>query len=121
MQGLFVLLKEVQKNAMGEGWSIYQIERCILKNGKRFNDGSHIIYVNGTYQDESPLEKLMQDFFCTDPSDMNYGILADRVRFFKEIVAKEMLSDGVLLIEKIAKYSKLSVEEVKKLGRGEPA
>jgi len=135
-----------ERDVIGKGWPIYQIERCLLKNGEKFNDGSHIIYVNGTYQDESPLGKLMQDFFCNDPSDMNYGILADRVRFFKETkegvmtmckimedmrseaakersieTAKEMLNDGVLPIEKIAKYSKLSVEEVKKLGRGEPA
>lgn len=25
----------------------------------------------------------MHDFSCTDPSDMNYKILADRVRYFK--------------------------------------
>ncbi len=26
----------------------------------------------------------MQDFFCTDPDDMNYKQLADKVRYFKE-------------------------------------
>jgi len=26
----------------------------------------------------------MHDFSCTDPSDMNYQILADRVRYFKQ-------------------------------------
>ncbi len=64
-----------EKDVIGEGCPIYQVERYISENGKRFNDGSHIIYVNGTYQDESPLGKLMQDFFCTEPKDMNYGVL----------------------------------------------
>lgn len=135
-----------EHDVMGEGWPIYQIERCFLKNGQRFNDGSHIIYVNGAYRDESPIGKLMSDFFCTDPKEMNYGVLAERVSFFKETkegvltmckimedvrneginigrnegkveTAKEMLRDGVPL-EKIAKYSKLSVDEVKKLRDG---
>ncbi len=63
--------------------------------GRNSNDGSHIIHVNGTYQDESPLGKLMQDFFCTEPSGMNYGVLADRVRFFKET------KEGVMTMCKI--------------------
>ena len=28
--------------------------------------------------------KLMHDFFCTDPDDMHYKELADKVRYFKE-------------------------------------
>ena len=30
------------------------------------------------------LGKLMHDFFCTDPDDMHYKELADKVRYFKE-------------------------------------
>lgn len=69
---------------------------------------------------------------------MYYGILADRVRFFKESkegieimcramedmrnqtlkegminVAKKMLEDGTITFEKIAEFVGLSVEEVK--------
>lgn len=40
--------------------------------------------MNGAYRDETPIGKLMHDFSCTNPSDMYYGVLADRVRFFKE-------------------------------------
>ena len=47
-------------------------------------DISHIIYVNSQIKDESALGKLMHDFYCTDPKDMNYKILAERVRYFKE-------------------------------------
>ncbi|MFR3484280.1 MAG: nuclease, partial [Clostridia bacterium] len=98
------------------------------------------LYVNGAYRDESPIGKLMHDFSCTNPSDMYYGVLADRVKFFKESkegiavmckamedmrnqtlkegminVAKRMLADGTLTLEKIAEYAGLSLEEVKKL------
>ncbi len=82
----------------------------------------------------------MHDFSCTNPSDMYYGTLADRVRFFKESKegieimcramedmrnqtlkegainsAKRMLADGILTLEKIAEYAGLSLDEVKKL------
>lgn len=67
-----------------KGEPFYQIERCFVKTGESFEDGAHILYVNGAYQNESPLGKLMHDFACSDPSDMYYDVLADRVRFFKE-------------------------------------
>ena len=63
---------------------IYHIDRVIRETGELFNDKSHIIYVNSKIQDETELGKLMSDFFCTDASDMNYKVLADRVRYFKE-------------------------------------
>ena len=73
-----------ENDVIGLGEAIYEIERCFVKSGKRFGDGSHILYVNGSYRDDSPLGKLMHDFSCTDPSDMCYTVLADRARFFKE-------------------------------------
>lgn len=73
-----------ETDVMEKGLPLYQIERCILETGEIFDDGSHILYVNGAYRDETPIGKLMHDFSCTNPSDMHYEILADRVRFFKE-------------------------------------
>ena len=73
-----------ENDVIGLGEAIYEIERCLVKSGKRFGDGSHILYVNGSYRDDSPVGKLMHDFSCTDPSDMCYNVLADRARFFKE-------------------------------------
>ena len=41
--------------------------------------------MNGADKDASTeLGKLMHDFFCTDPDDMHYKELADKVRYFKE-------------------------------------
>ena len=47
-------------------------------------DEQHIIYVNSQIQDESALGKLMEDFRCTEVKNMNYKVLADRVKYFKE-------------------------------------
>ena len=41
-------------------------------------DGSHIIYVNGKYRGNDEIGKLMYDFSCTNPDDMNYEALANR-------------------------------------------
>lgn len=49
-----------------------------------FNDRAHILYVNGAYRGNTPVVKLMHDFSCTEPADMNYKVLSNRVRFFKE-------------------------------------
>ena len=63
---------------------------------------------------------------------MNYKLMADRTRYLKENpkgvsemcqgmqeekkkAVMRMLSDGMLTIEKIAKYAELSIDEVKKL------
>ena len=35
-------------------------------------------------RDQTPIGKLMYNFACTDPADMYYETLADRVRYFKE-------------------------------------
>ncbi|WP_330611134.1 hypothetical protein [Blautia luti] len=63
---------------------IYHIDRIIQETGEPFGDEAHIIYVNSQIKDETELGKLMYDFSCTDPKDMYYKILADRVRYFKE-------------------------------------
>lgn len=117
---------------------IYHIDRRIEETGELFGDDAHIIYVNGEIKDNTPLGKLMHDFSCTNPEDMNYIELANRARYFKtdkegqssmckiveDIVAKEMreerieiaknlLNNGKLTLEEIAQCSGLTVEEVK--------
>lgn len=129
-----------ENDVMGKGLPLYPIERCFLGTGERFEDGSHILYVNGAYRGDTPIGKLMHDFSCTNAADMYYGTLADRVRFFKESKegieimcramedmrnqtlkegainsAKRMLADGILTLEKIAEYAGLPLDEVKKL------
>lgn len=74
-----------ENDVIGKGQPIYRIERRINDTDELFDDGEHIIYVNGADKDASTaLGKLMHDFFCTDPDDMHYKELADKVRYFKE-------------------------------------
>ena len=69
---------------MNLGFPMYHVERNVQESGELFGDGSHILYVNGAWRDDSPVGKLMHDFSCTDPDSMNYALLADRVRYFKK-------------------------------------
>ncbi len=79
-----------EHDVIGKGRPLYHIGRYIFDTNESFDDGSHILYVNGAYRDETPIGKLMHDFSCTAPDDMYYGELAERVRFFKE--SKEGIS-----------------------------
>ena len=62
---------------------LYHVERMILETQTTFNDGAHILYVNGENRTDTRLGRLMQDFFCTRPENMNYKELAKRVDYFK--------------------------------------
>ena len=134
-----------ENDVVGAGLSLYHVERVIQETGEDFPDGSHIMYVNGSYKnDEDPIGKLMHDFRCTSSADMFYPLLAKQVQYFKETeggreimckafeelaekranekvledrmaIAKRMLADGVLSVEMIAKYSNLSIEVVEEL------
>ena len=53
---------------------MYHVERTFRETGEAFNDGSHIIYVNGSYKNEAtPVGKLMHDFRCTSSDDMFFS------------------------------------------------
>lgn len=93
-------------------------------------------------QDVPDIVKLIHDFNCTDPNQMYFKALADRVRYFKETPegqaeifkmfdeAREEAADARAIkiatsllnttfsIEVIAKYCDLSVEEVQRIKEG---
>ncbi|MDE6887401.1 MAG: nuclease, partial [Eubacterium sp.] len=136
---------EIQRADKGAGrkrarYNSSMMDANLLRKGEDFDDGSHILYVNGEYRDETPIGKLMHDFSCTDPADMYYDKLADRVRFFKEskegvaimckvmedmrtqaalerakTVVYRMLAAGKYSLEEIADMTEVSLDEVKKM------
>ncbi|MBQ2618126.1 MAG: PD-(D/E)XK nuclease family transposase [Oscillospiraceae bacterium] len=139
-----------EHDVMEKDLPLYHIDRMIAETGGLFDDGAHILYVNGAYRDDSPVGKLMHDFSCTNPKDMYYGILADRVRFFKESeegvaimcrameemrnqaleagrkeavleMALRMLHSGRFAFEEIAEITALPLEEVKLLSENKTA
>ena len=95
------------------GLPIYHIDRTVKETGKLFGDESHIIYVNAQIKDESALGKLMYDFSCTNAKDMNYKILADRVRYFKEDVKGVENMCGVLEEMRMEVAREAAIEAVK--------
>ena len=103
---------------------------------EEMKDKEKVLYVNGEYRGESELGKLMHDFNCMEADAVNFELMAERTRYLKENpkgvqemckmmedmrkeslkeVAKRMLADGMLTLEKIAEYAGLSLDEVKKL------
>lgn len=74
-----------ENDVIDKGKPLYRIERRIEETGELFNDGEHIIYVNGADRNgTTELGKLMHDFFYTNPDDMHYQQLAKKTRYFKE-------------------------------------
>ena len=139
-----------EHDVLGKGKPLYRIGRYNFDTNESFDDGSHIVYVNGAYRDDTPVGKLMHDFSCTDPANMHCDVLADRVRFFKEskegisimckvmedmrneslkeggkrekkAVALRMLEMKEFTLEKIAKISELPLDDVKRLQIGQDA
>ena len=90
------------------GKPLYKVRRTFEDTEEVFDDGAHILYVNGECQSESPLGRLMHDFFCSDPNDMYSDVLAERARFFKEDekgvaamckIMEEIYNDGIAIGE----------------------
>ena len=117
---------------------IYPVERYVTIGEEKvlFNDGSHILYVNGKYRGDDEIGKLMHDFSCTNPEDMNFEALAKRARYFKQDekgvavmckimedmrnekakeIAIRMIKAGKMSLEDIADYTELSLDTIKEL------
>ncbi len=74
-----------ENDVLKSGEKIYHIDRVIRETQKLFEDGTHIIYVNGAFKGEKgqPLDDLIHDFFCDKPEEMRHRQLAERVEFLK--------------------------------------
>jgi hypothetical protein len=73
-----------ENDYFGRGKPLYKIERYIEDSYEKINDGSHIIYINGSYVGDDSIGKLIHDFKCKKSKDMYYAELADGVKHFKE-------------------------------------
>lgn len=125
-----------ENDVIGKNKPIYHIDRYIREIEEYFNDGSHIIYVNASYKDDTELGKLMHDFSVVEPEDMNFKVLAGVTGYYKKDkegiqamckamedmitddrkeTALRMLEDEELSKEKIAKYLNLPLEVVEEL------
>ncbi|MBE5956885.1 MAG: hypothetical protein E7253_10585 [Lachnospiraceae bacterium] len=119
----------------GHNLPVYYIERVNLQTGDMFHDQAHIVYVNGSYQEDDPIGRLMHDFSCPNPDNMYYKLLADKTKKYKdldergenmgyiqeireeerEIIAVRLLKKGMLTIEEIAECAEISCERIREL------
>ena len=123
----------------GEKQPIYSVQNIITTTGKPFDDGTHILYVNGEYRGDSEIGKLMHDFNCTQADDMIFPLMAEKTRYLKENpkgvseVCKQMedlrnesifegkiltlidlVEDGTLTLDKAAAKAGMTVTQFKK-------
>ena len=97
------------KDVLGEGEQLYQIERVIRKSGNLFKDGSHILYFNTARQDDNAFGKLARDFKEANPKEIQSEVLSHRVASLKEgKLDREGEKKMNVLLEK---YRKKAVEE----------
>ena len=134
-----------ENDVLGGGKDVYEIERTIRQmRGKKFGDGTHIIYVNGATRSETEIGKLVHDLLCRDAAEMYFDLLRKRVSEFKNseegrhymckameriksegkregkretmlAMAKRLLANGKLMLKEIAECTGLSLVQVKKL------
>lgn len=83
LQGNYVIFI-TRGDPLGDKLPIYHISRNIEETNKKFEDETHIIYVNALNQDDTALGRLMRDLNCKRADDMYSKVLADRVRELKE-------------------------------------
>jgi hypothetical protein len=108
-----------QTDIFGHGLPIYTINRHFEEIEDLFDDGSHIIYVNGSYKGDDAIGRMMHDFGCKDSKDIYYPELAKGVKHFKEEGGRKIMCEAV---EKYAesyaeKYAEKCVKESKREDR----
>ena len=79
-----IIIFITEEDVLGYGLPIYHVHRTIEENNQIFDEGSEIIYVNASIQEESALGRLMHDFQCRETREMHYEFLRKRVGYFKE-------------------------------------
>lgn len=131
-----------ENDVMKGNHPIYPVERYVTigENKVLFGDGSHILYVNGKYRGNDEIGKLMYDFSCANPDDMNYEVLAKKAQYFKQDekgvaamckimedmrneavqnkakkTAVHLIKLGKMSLEEIAEATELSLDTVKEL------
>mgnify|MGYP002508875952 CR=1 FL=1 len=121
---IFITENDVMKGSQ----PIYPVERYVTigENKVLFGDGSHILYVNGQYRGNDEIGKLMHDFSCTNPNDMNFEALAEKARYYKQDekgvavmckIMEDMRNEAALdnakeTAERLIKKGKMTLEDI---------
>ena len=95
-----------ETDIFGHGLPIYTINRHFEEIDDEFDDGSHIVYVNGSYKGDDAVGRLMHDFGCKKSKDIYYPELAKGVKHFKEEEGGRKV-----MCEAVEKYAKSYAEK----------
>lgn len=102
-----------QTDIFGHGLPFYTVNRHFEETDDKFDDGSHIVYVNGSYKGDDAVGRLMHDFGCKKSKDIYYSELAKGVKHFKEEGGRKAMCEAV---EKYAeKRAAIKVKEERNL------
>lgn len=127
----------IDVHSLKAGQDFHELPECYVIF-VTLNDGSHIIYINGSAKDDgTEICKLIHDLRCTKADEMYFPRLAARVKFLKEdeegitmvsdyfeelqkkaveqekeSIAIQLLRLGKLTLEEIAKCSGLTLKKV---------
>lgn len=93
-----------ETDTLGYGEAVTAIKRC-CQNGRLFNDGQSIVYVNGEWQSDDDVGHLMSDFKARDASKMYYEVLRRKIQSIKEPML-ESVKEGRMSEETRAILSK---------------
>lgn len=96
-----------QTDIFGHGLPIYTVNRHFEEIEESFDDGSHIVYVNGNYKGDDTIGRLMHDFGCKESKDMYDPEPAKGVRHFKEEGGRKRMCEAV------EKYAEQKAESVR--------
>ena len=132
-----------EQDKFHRGCPVYHAENIIRELNEPLGDGGYIIYVNGEYRNtDTPIGRLMHDFFCTNADDMLDPLLRERVRYLKETeggrehmcqimenriteekieLAKKAIARGKHTLEDIAEDFELPLPIVRELARKQGA
>ena len=133
-----------------KGLPIYHLDRCIRETGEYKDDGSHILFVNASYDSNDRIGELMHDFRCADPDELISPVIAERFTYLKKdekgresmcqmmeemrneaalqaaleksrSIALKMIEKGTYPLEEISDITGLPVEEVKLIAANKSA
>ena len=85
-----------------KGLPVYHIDRYIRETEELFDDGSHIIYVNGNYKGNDEIGQLMNDFRQTD---------SDKIHYAKEYAKEYAVKEKMISVKNLMENMKLTVDQ----------
>lgn len=97
-----------EKDFYGRGKPVYLIQNMNITTGEAFEDGTHILYVNGEYRGNDSLGDLMHDFNCFDPDEMQNPMLREKSKYYKE--SEEGIAEMCKMMEEMRNEAMLEAK-----------